>query len=516
MGTMGKRKKSLRLLAAVLLLGTVLSACGEGEPAPTPTPTQAPAPTATAQPKEFALPCYPEAGFHPIQGSNRTNLALGGLLYDGLYELDQTFMPQPALATGYTVSSDGLSWTFALRGGVTFSDGTPMTAADVAASLTQAKNSVLYGNRLAGISSAQAGEGSVTVRLTSPNGNLPALLDVPVVRETGGTPLGTGSYVLQQSGESYILQRRNDGWHTPAPALETIPLRTVEEANDLLYAFDTQEISLVGTDFTGVGALGFSGSFETVDYPTANMLYIGFNTARGPCRDAAVRRALGRGMNRDSICSALLSRHAVAATLPAHPASGVYDPETAGTLKYSPQEMDSILAQAGWSRTDGSYQKGRGKLELTLLVNQDNSYKTGVADAIGRDLTAAGVSVTVKKLSWEDFTAALSAGDFDLYLGEVKMSADFDPSPLLGGGALNYGKYNDPTAAGLLSAFRAAQGEERQAAAKALYERLGEQAPFAVLCFKNWSMLTQWGQVSNATPTQQNLFCGFGNWSFAN
>ena len=277
---MGKRKKSLRLLAAVLLLGTVLSACGEGEPAPTPTPTQAPAPTATAQPKEFALPCYPEAGFHPIQGSNRTNLALGGLLYDGLYELDQTFMPQPALATGYTVSSDGLSWTFALRGGVTFSDGTPMTAADVAASLTQAKNSVLYGNRLAGISSAQAGEGSVTVRLTSPNGNLPALLDVPVVRETGGTPLGTGSYVLQQSGESYILQRRNDGWHTPAPALETIPLRTVEEANDLLYAFDTQEISLVGTDFTGVGALGFSGSFETVDYPTANMLYIGFNTAR--------------------------------------------------------------------------------------------------------------------------------------------------------------------------------------------------------------------------------------------
>lgn len=515
---MKKRKKNLRLLAAVLLLSTVLSACGEEEPAPTSTPAQTPVPTATAtaQPKEFALPCYPEAGFHPIQGTNRTNLALGGLVYDGLYELDQTFTPQPALATGYTVSEDGLTWTFTLRGGVTFSDGTPMTAADVAASLTQAKTSALYGNRLAGIASVQAGEGAVTVRLTSPNGNLPALLDIPVIRETGGVPLGTGSYVLQQSGESYILQRRNDSWRTPTPALETIPLRTVEEANDLLYAFDTQEISLVGTDSTGVGALGFSGSFETMDYPTTNMLYIGFNTAQGPCRDAAVRQALGRGMDRDSICSALLSRHAVAATLPAHPVSSVYDAETAGALNYSLQEMDSILTQAGWSRSDGVYQKGREKLELTLLVNQDNSYKTGVADAIGRDLTAAGVSVTVKKLSWEDFTAALSAGEFDLYLGEVKLSADFDPSPLLSGGALNYGKYNDPTATGLLSAFRAAQGEERTAAAKALYERLGEQAPFAVLCFKNWSMLSQWGQVSNATPTQQNLFYGFGNWSFAN
>ena len=281
---MKKRKKNLRLLAAVLLLSTVLSACGEEEPDPTPTQTPVPTATATAQPKEFALPCYPEAGFHPIQGTNRTNLALGGLVYDGLYELDQTFTPQSALATGYTVSEDGLTWTFTLRSGVTFSDGTPMTAADVAASLTQAKTSALYGNRLAGIASVQAGEGAVTVRLTSPNGNLPALLDIPVIRETGGVPLGTGSYVLQQSGESYILQRRNDSWRTPAPALETIPLRTVEEANDLLYAFDTQEISLVGTDSTGVGALGFSGSFETMDYPTTNMLYIGFNTAQGPAR----------------------------------------------------------------------------------------------------------------------------------------------------------------------------------------------------------------------------------------
>ena len=79
------------LLTAALCLG--LAACGpapEPEPTPTPTPSVSPSPEAA----EFALACYPEAGFHPITGSNRTNLALGGLLYEGLFALNGQFQPQ--------------------------------------------------------------------------------------------------------------------------------------------------------------------------------------------------------------------------------------------------------------------------------------------------------------------------------------------------------------------------------------------------------------------------------------
>ena len=82
------------LLTAALCLG--LAACGpapEPEPTPTPTPSVSPSPEAA----EFALACYPEAGFHPITGSNRTNLALGGLLYEGLFALNGQFQPQEAL-----------------------------------------------------------------------------------------------------------------------------------------------------------------------------------------------------------------------------------------------------------------------------------------------------------------------------------------------------------------------------------------------------------------------------------
>lgn len=187
------------LLTAALCLG--LAACGpapEPEPTPTPTPSVSPSPEAA----EFALACYPEAGFHPITGSNRTNLALGGLLYEGLFALDGQFQPQEALCASSSVSADGLQWSFIPRSGVTFSDGSPLTAAAIAASLNLARISPLYSARFAGVTDIAAANGMVTVTLSRANGALPALLDIPIVKETGGVPLGTGPYVLAGTGRT--------------------------------------------------------------------------------------------------------------------------------------------------------------------------------------------------------------------------------------------------------------------------------------------------------------------------
>ena len=112
--------------------------------------------------------------------------------------------------------------------------------------------------------------------------------------------------------------------------------------------------------------------------------------------------------------------------------------------------------------------------------------------------------------------AALTGGDYDLYLGEVRLTADFDPTVLIGpAGALNYSRWTDADTAALLSAYRAAQGDTRKTAAAQLCLRLGEQMPFAPLCFKNWSILSQWGQTAGASPTQQNIFHDFAQWEIA-
>ena len=507
-------RRFIAALLAALCLG--LAGCG-ASPDPEATPASTAAPSATPAPEaaEFALACYPSAGFHPITGSNRTNLTLAGLLYEGLFALDQEFQVHSVLCASYAVSEDGLTWTFRLREGAAFSDGSPLTAADVVSSLESARTSALYAARFTEIGAIRATEdGAVSVTLTRTNGGLPALLDIPIVRETGGVPLGTGPYVLTGSGENWRLAA-SEGWWQGAERLplQSIPLRAIQEADDLIRAFDTKEVTLVSTDLTGTNSLGFSGSFDTVDYPTTTMLYVGFNTASGPCASAAVRQALQRAFDRAAVANTRYARHAQAAALPVSPSSALYDAELADSLAYSTQAVDELLTQAGYTRADGVWQRRGAPLTLTLTVPTNNTYRLAAAEQLAANLTDAGIQVELAALSWDGYLQALSSGSFDLYLGEVRLTGDFDLTALITpGGALNYGGYNSAQAVSLHSAFRAASGSARTQAAAQLYAHLAQDPPFAVLCFKNWSALVQWNQAAGLTPTQQNLFYQFDQW----
>ena len=126
------------------------------------------------------------------------------------------------------------------------------------------------------------------------------------------------------------------------------------------------------------------------------------------------------------------------------------------------------------------------------------------AEYLAQGLEKLGVTVQLDKLAWEDYVAALTAGEFDLYLGEVKLTGDFDLTALIApAGALNYGKYSDADAQTLLAAFRAAGEDGRSAAASALYAHLAETAPITPICFKNWSVLTHWdSEIARPPPSR--------------
>lgn len=500
------------ILALSLASAVALGGCS-APPAVTPTPAVTPVVTPAVQKKEarFVLPCYPAVGFHPITGTNRLNLTLSPLIYRGLFRLDEKFQPVGELCREYAASEDGLVWTFRLANAA-FSDGSPLTAKEAAASLNAARKSERYRERLAGIVGVAEGEGAVVVTLSKANGALPALLDVPIVKETGdpNRPLGTGVYYLQGEGEGLALRAR-PGAVTP---LETIPLRAVTASDDLIYAFDAGEIALVDTDLTSTNALGYSGRFETTDYATTALVYVGCNTRTGPCKDPLVRRAVARSADREEMVKRLLAGHGTVAELPIHPVTTEYDNEAAAELRYDKEEAAELLAQAGWELKEEALTKGREQLALKLIVNQDNTAKVKMAEELGGALEALGVVVTLERLSWEDFTTALKRGDFDLYLGEVVLTADFDPESLLVG-TLNYGGFADEETTRLLKLYQAAAGEGRKTAAAGLWGSLAQTVPIIPLCFKNGSLLTQWGQVSGAAPTQRDVFSGLENWKIS-
>ena len=115
------------LLSAALLLS--LSACGgEGEASSSDSSVDTSQEEVRApETATLTLAFYPQQSLHPALSANRANLTLAPLLYEGLFAVDGSFTAQPVLCESYTVSPDKLTWTFTLRGGVTFSGGTSLT-----------------------------------------------------------------------------------------------------------------------------------------------------------------------------------------------------------------------------------------------------------------------------------------------------------------------------------------------------------------------------------------------------
>lgn len=537
------KKWLIPLVLTIALLGGCEETVEEVIPTETPTPTSTPTLTTVEATQGLVLPCYPYSDFHPITGSNRTNLTLGGLMYEGLFALTPDFTAESVLCKSYTVSEDGLTWYFTLDATAKFSDGEPLTATEVVSSLKLAQTSELYGARFIEVIGIKEEEGQVVLTLTTPNSSLPALLDIPIVKEQADsrTPLGTGAYVLTGSGDNLSLHN----WRGDMPQAD-IELYPINEAEDMIHAFETRDISAVSTDFTGINALGFSGSFESQDYPTSEMYYIGFQTAEGLCTDVALRQVLQQAFDRDYLATVLLARHATVATLPLSPESPYYDESLGESLSYSMVDVSQGLLDLGWEigEDDLRYRDGQ-LLELTFVVNSDNTSRLAMAEYLAENLANFGIAVTLEKLTWEDYVTALAEGDFDLYFGEVRLTADFDITNfLLSDGSLNFGGYaselegytladymaGDYTPAEylseeavaeelerqtlllLLSNVRTATQEEMGEELTALYTYLTEDPPFVVLGFKHWSLLTQWGMFEHCTPTQQNAFYGFEDW----
>lgn len=504
-----KRLITLFLTGALCLC---LCACREEAPVVSQTPT--PRPTVTPEEsREFALAYDPLAGLNPITGDSRVNQMLTSLVYEGLYRLDETFAPQPVLAQNGEVDESGLIWTITLREGVVFSDGTPLEARHVVSSLKLAMKSTLYSGRLKKVESVKEKDGTVVIRLTEPNGGLLSLLDIPVILETdeGAAPLGTGRYRYIQDGERvYLQQNYNRDGELPC---SMILLHGVSAVDERIETFDSGLVSAVITDLASPYAIGYSGSYEIWDYDTTDLLYVGFKAVESPCESALVRQAFAKAFDRAAIVGEVLDEHGVEAELPVHPAHQNWHEAAASMLEYDLQAAADLLNRAGYQRDEetGLLCRKKETLDVTLLVNSDNGVKLAIADRLAETMTSLGVTVTVSKFPWKDYMTALENGTFDLYLGEVRLTADFDVTELLIG-SLNYGGFDPTLLEPALTKRNTATGHQRYWYSRALWEDFVKEVPVAPLCFKKESLLLTWGMGFRPTPLRGDPFFGMENW----
>lgn len=387
-------------------------------------------------PQELTLTYYPNRSTNPFYATDYTNRALFSLIYQGLFCTNRDYQAVPVLCSRYEVSEDMKTYTFYLVEGATFSDGSPVTANDVVTSYHAAQNGSYYGGRFTHISAFWAEGERIVFQLSTPMENLPILLDIPIAKASQvseDAPLGSGPYTLNSTITSGYLRRVADWWCAGQADLgvtaDSIPLLAAENPVQIRDQFEFYDLDLVCTNPCSDLYADYRCDYELWDCENGEMIFLALNvTYRDFFRTTALRSALTYAIDRETISEKFYQGFARAVTLPCSTYFPYYSQALAAKYEYNPEKFVEALQSASLPTRD-----------LVLLVNLDDTLRLQAAREIATTLTELGLPTTVDAVDTENFLARIQAGNYDMYLGSTRLSANMDLSAFFEpGGSLSY------------------------------------------------------------------------------
>lgn len=455
--------------------------------------------------ESFGLAYQPDYGLQPYNCQSLNNRIIFSFLYEPLFAVTSSYEAEPILAESYFVTDDGRTTTVKLRSGVTFHDGSALTAADAVYSIESAAGSEYYGSRLRFITSAEAQDDLTLVLSTSEAYEcLPLLLDIPIIKS--GTkdevsPPGTGPYEFAETK----LTRCENWWRDTAPLVDfdEIALTVSSTAADVRDNFEYQKVNMVLTDPNSSAFAGFHNDYELWDARLPIMQYIGYNITSKVFSNYGLRSAITYAIDRDHLATDIMGGFAQPAVLPASPQAPFYDGKLANTYGYNLTKFSQQLESASVEDMDND-----GTLDLyvpslgyavsvagTMIVCSSSYQRVEAATEVVNALNALGFKITLKTLELSEFRQALQTGNFDLYYGEIRLSNNFDLTPFFSAsGSMCYGGLDDSVMLNLCTQALANNGNSYN-----LYKRLCERGYITPVLFKNLAVYTTRGSIAHPT-----------------
>lgn len=515
-------KKIAGLVTALALLGGVLAGCtaqtGPEEQLPEIDQEHQEVEYYTAD-SVFSLNCDPAGSFNPINTDNSDNYLCTQLMYDTIFEVDSSYNVSTRIIREYR-SDDGRNWYFYVDNNVKFWDGTSLTAQDVAYSLRQAMGSKRFGERLSIVQGVSAvDEELLLVSTYRVNMQLPARMTVPVIKNNSieeFVPGGTGPYMPDEALSVLTAFNGNGRTHS----IDAVYLKNISGIEAGITAFESSLLDLVLNDPSSVTNLGYGTANDIRSYPTTNMHYLGFNSTSRYFSNTGFRKALHYVINRDEIVSDALKSAATAAALPMNPACSLYNDSYSSLLSYSLRKGAEAFDDAEIQDYDDDGLREMMitgipvEIDIDFIVCADNAQKASAARLIANNLKDQGIKVNLRELGWSDYIAALNDGDFDMYYGEVMLTADFDPTELiLDGYSLNYGEFDLDILEDSVEDYLSAGETDRKKAADLMFRAIVENAPIVPVCFEKHQVVTHRGVIVGMKPGQYNIFQNIEEWT---
>jgi len=385
----------------------------------------------------FCLRSEPKT-FHPLQveddASETVRYLTGGVLIR-VNRLTQAL--EPELATSWKITQHGTAIVFQLRHNVTFSDGTPFTAEDVAFTMRALMDPALHSatgdafrSGSGEVRTMVAADDRVTIVFPAPVAGLERLFDqVPMLssRSPQKDMAVAGPFVLDKYTPGYevLLKRNSHYWKTDAtgrrlPYLDAIRLEIQQNREIEVARFQRGELHLINSIepevFHRLSAQTPSLVYDAGPSLESEMMWFNQNPSaaipdykKAWFRSKIFRRAISASINRADMCRVIYFGHAQPATGPISPANRFWYRAPSKPQAYNPAEARQRLLQDGFHLEDGALHDREGHpVEFSLVTNAGNKVRERMAAMIQQDLEAIGIKVNVVTLDFRSLIERIS------------------------------------------------------------------------------------------------------------
>ena len=536
------RRDSALVLALVASLAIVAFLVGAPafQPAATPAPSDPAVAVAVDRPYREGVLGHPES-ISPLTARSQADRDLVALLFAGLVRNGPNGSVVPDLASRWSTSDDGRTWTFELREDASWHDGQPVTAADVAFTIHTLQDPDYAGPRStswSGVTVRAIGERTVRFTLDTPIGGFlqaatqpiaPAhlLADVPVTslpdHSFGERPVGSGPFALQSRERELVVLRPpeppGDGSPMVAPSadptdslatiaptsrpemphsyLDGIEFHYYEDGDALAADYASGRLDAVsGVDPAVAAEIAEPGDSRLLRYPGSTLTAVLFNLRPGhpAFASSAARIGLLRAIDREALIDEAYGGSGIRADSLIPTSSPLFSGKASPPVEYNLEDAGKALRKAGWKLVDGQWRLRGAKEPLTMeLLSPDqasNPAAFAAAAAVARDWNAFGISVNHTALPPAEFVGErLMQREFDVAVGDIAIGLDPDLYPLLASsqtlsGGSNVVGVQDPTLDRLLATARAPGTEaDRREAYTKLQEHLTQAKYVLPLAF---------------------------------
>ncbi len=410
---------SPRIAVAVALLivgGHTVPATGSREPAE-------PAPVTL----RLAMAADPDS-LDPHRSSASMTEQIMLNVFDGLLNPTPDGGVEPGIAESYTISPDGLTYTFTLRPEVYFHSGNPVTTEDVVFTINRlrgADGGPALSSEFDDVEEIEAPDSrTVVIRLARPNSSFEKFLYRAIVPagyyRQAEKPIGAGPYrFVEYMPQNRIVLERFDRYYGETGDVDRVIVRIIGDREARLLALRAGELDLADVPTDRLGEV--EGQFRIVTALANSVFILGMNNARAPFNDPRVRQAISHAIDREEIIDFVFDGYGVelgSSMSPAMPE--FFDEGLVGTHKPDLDAAQQLLEEAGYP--DG--------FPVELRISGHSPIYTNTAQVIQQQLARVGIRTRIQVIEWSMWLSDVYTNrDFQMTL--IDFTGKLDPYPVL-------------------------------------------------------------------------------------